>query len=220
MENRKCIHNWVPLVSTLLVLLAVLLPAKASAATGVNVDTHTQAEIKAYYERIEANSNFDVTYEQKPVTKGPNYSAGRLSQSTLQGAVDMLNFMRYIAGIPYDVQLNDRYNQMAQAGALVNAVNDEMTHHPVKPQDMEDGLYQLGYEGCSSSNLTFGPDSFETGVAEWVSDEHNISGDDPGHRRWCLNPTMTATGFGKVGSYEAMYAFDNHWAPTSYTGVA
>ena len=155
MENRNSICRWLPLVCTMLVLFTVLLPAKVSAATGVNVDTHTQAEIKAYYERIEANSSFDVTYEQEPVTTGPNYNAGKLSQSTLQGAVDMLNFMRYIAGIPYDVQLNDSYNQMAQAGALVNAVNDEVTHYPAKPQDMEDSLYQLGYKGCSSSNLFF-----------------------------------------------------------------
>ena len=155
MENRNSICRWLPLVCTMLVLLTVLLPAKVSAATGVNVDTHTQAEIKAYYERIEANSSFDVTYEQEPVTTGPNYNAGKLSQSTLQGAVDMLNFMRYIAGIPYDVQLNDSYNQMAQAGALVNAVNDDVTHYPAKPQDMEDSLYQLGYKGCSSSNLFF-----------------------------------------------------------------
>ena len=136
----------------MLVLLTVLLPAKVSAATGVNVDTPTQAEIKAYYERIEANSSFDVTYEQEPVTTGPNYNAGKTVAVHLAGQ-DMLNFMRYIAGIPYDVQLNDSYNRMAQAGALVNAVNDEVTHYPAKPQDMEDSLYQFGYKGCSSSNL-------------------------------------------------------------------
>ena len=167
----------------MLVLLTVLLPAKVSAATGVNVDTPTQAEIKAYYERIEANSSFDVTYEQEPVTTGPNYNAGKLSQSTLQGAVDMLNFMRYIAGIPYDVQLNDSYNRMAQAGALVNAVNDEVTHYPAKPQDMEDSLYQLGYKGCSSSNLFFRSLDFRDAVEGWVSDEYNASGSNPGHRR-------------------------------------
>ena len=220
MENRNSICRWLPLVCTMLVLLTVLLPAKVSAATGVNVDIHTQAEIKAYYERIEANSSFDVTYEQEPVTTGPNYNAGKLSQSTLQGAVDMLNFMRYIAGIPYDVQLNDSYNQMAQAGALVNAVNDEVTHYPAKPQDMEDSLYQLGYKGCSSSNLFFRSLDFRDAVEGWVSDEYNASGSNPGQRRWCLNPTMTATGFGEVDFYSAMYAFDNHWAPTAYTGVA
>ena len=47
MENRNSICRWLPLVCTMLVLFTVLLPAKVSAATGVNVDTHTQAEIKA-----------------------------------------------------------------------------------------------------------------------------------------------------------------------------
>lgn len=208
------------LLCVMFALALLLFPAKASAATGLNVDTHTQAEIKAYFERIESSSSFAVTYDEKPVTKGPNYSAGKLSQQTLQGAVDMLNFMRYIAGIPYDVQLNDSYNQMAQAGALVNAVNNQMSHSPSKPQDMDADLYQLGYKGCSSSNLSYGDTNFRDGIAGWVSDEYNVSGSNPGHRRWCLNPTMTATGFGKVGIYDAMYAFDNLWAPTSYTGVA
>ena len=70
MENRNSICRWLPLVCTMLVLLTVLLPAKVSAATGVNVDIHTQAEIKAYYERIEANSSFDVTYEQEQSLQG------------------------------------------------------------------------------------------------------------------------------------------------------
>ena len=109
---------------------------------------------------------------------------------------------------------------MAQAGAMVNAVNDEMDHRPTKPQDMSEELYKLGYEGCSSSNLFWGVTNFRRAVEGWVSDENNVSGQNPGHRRWCLNPTMTATGFGKAGSYSAMYAFDNHWADTPYTGVA
>ena len=37
-------------------------------------------------------------------------------------------------------------------------------------------------------------------------DSSNI--DRVGHRRWCINPTMSATGFGHSGSYTAMYSFD------------
>jgi hypothetical protein len=38
------------------------------------------------------------------------------------------------------------------------------------------------------------------------SDEGNIA--RVGHRRWCLNPTMQKTGFGRVGKFTAMYVFD------------
>ncbi|MBK8172760.1 MAG: hypothetical protein IPK60_20815, partial [Sandaracinaceae bacterium] len=39
------------------------------------------------------------------------------------------------------------------------------------------------------------------------SDPSNI--DRIGHRRWCLNPTMGATGFGASGRWTAMWAIDS-----------
>jgi hypothetical protein len=38
------------------------------------------------------------------------------------------------------------------------------------------------------------------------SDDSNI--DRVGHRRWCLNPTMSKTAFGVHKAYSAMYSFD------------
>jgi hypothetical protein len=38
------------------------------------------------------------------------------------------------------------------------------------------------------------------------SDPKNI--DRVGHRRWCINPSMEKTGFGSVGNFAAMYAWD------------
>ena len=194
--------------------------AMSFAATGVNVDCHTQNEIRACFEKIYAENDFKVSYKAAPVIVGPGYEAGRLSDETLKGAIDMLNGMRYIAGVPCDVQLREDYIQMCQAGALVNAANNAMSHRPTKPADMGNELYQLGYKGCSSSNIYWNVYDFEEAVEGWVSDEYNASGSDPGHRRWCLNPAMAYTGFGKVGAYSLMYSFDKGFQNSSYTAVA
>lgn len=187
------------------VVMVLSFTATANAATGVNVDTHSPEQIRAYFKSIESRS-FAVTYDIEPVLTAP-YSPGALSQETLQGAIDVLNGMRYIAGIPYNVRLNEEYNQMAQAGALVNAVNNVMSHKPTQPDGMDDSLYQLGKDGCGSSNLYWNVSNFKDAVEGWVSDERNRSGFNQGHRRWCLNPSMQYTGFGKAGAYSAMYAF-------------
>lgn len=191
----------------------------ATAKTALSVDRHSQAAINAYIQAVYAKHTFAVEYIHEPTITGA-YSPGVLSTETLQGAVDMLNVMRYIAGIPDNVKLKDSYNQMCQAGAMLCAANKAISHWPKRPPGVSDRLYRLGKEGCGSANLYLGALDFREAVLGWVSDEYNISGENPGHRRWCLQPSMKYTGFGKVGNYSAMYCFDNWEAETAYHGVA
>ena len=206
-KNRRLKYALTTLLALCLALTAIT--GSVSAATGVNVETPTQEQIRERFQQIYADHDFKVTYSQKPVVTGPGYVAGVLSDETLNGALDMLNGMRYIAGISSDVKLDAYYTQLAQAGALVNAANDEMSHSPKKPSGMDDSLYQLGLKGCGSSNLYWNVSNFKSAVEGWISDERNRSGFNQGHRRWCLNPTMQYTGFGKAGAYSVMYAFDH-----------
>lgn len=210
----------VVLAAAVICCMTVTGAVPAFAAEGVNVDSHSQTEIREMFKNLDAKHDFKLVFDEKPVTAGPDYRPGRLSEETLSGGIDMLNAMRYVAGIPYNVQLKEEYNQYCQAGALVNAVNGQMDHRPSKPSDMAQGLYQDGYKGCSSSNLHWGGGTLKSDVEGWISDLYNVSGTDPGHRRWCLNPTMEYSGFGAAGSYAAMYAFDNWNRPSAYTGVA
>ena len=62
-----------------------------------------------------------------------DYSAGKLSDETLDSAVKMLNCVRYIAGISYNVKVTDSYNSLAQTATLVNYVNNRLSHYPAKP---------------------------------------------------------------------------------------
>ena len=173
----------------------------------VSVDTPTQEEIIAKYEELK----FDRVSREDGIDYSLTapYAKGTLEESTLNNALNALNFVRYVAGIPADVTLNEKYNSLAQAASLVNAVNDELTHYPVQPEDMTDELYLEGADGADSSNIAMGYQNLAMSVVDGYmrdDDEGNIA--RVGHRLWVINPAMKQVGFGKVDSYSAMYAHD------------
>ena len=152
--------------------------------------------------------DFSRVYDNYPSLEAP-YESGSLKEGVYTQYLNMINQVRYIAGLS-EVTLNQSYNEQAQAAALLNAINDRLSHYPERPDGMNDDLYNLGYSGASHANLGHGYNDGAHAVRNgWMedSDETNIS--SVGHRRWILNPFMKETGFGQVGYYYAMYAHDN-----------
>lgn len=193
---------------------------------GMNVNYHTQQEIREYLKKKKVDIYAETSYSTAPSATSP-YKAGSVSDASLQSALNTMNAIRYIAGIDDTVVLDSTYTQKAQAAVLVNAVNHTLSHSPVKPSGMSDSLYQMGKEGAGSSNLSW--TSWKTGlnyhfVKAWMNDGDSSNIDRVGHRRWILNPSMEKTGFGWIygagGTYAAMYAFDNWYAEPKYYGVA
>lgn len=183
-------------------------------AYGTNVEYHTEDEIRQYLIGSGAKATDPVTYKQKPIFTYP-YEAGVLSDKTLSSSINMINQIRFIAGISHDVALNQEYTRKTQAASLVSRVNDVLTHSPNKPSKMDKILYDLGYAGASSSNIASGYDTINKSILYgYMNDGDSSNIDRVGHRRWILNPTMSDTGFGYVDRYSAMYAFgrDNHMA--------
>lgn len=193
-----------------------------AAERSLNVKTPTQKEIVEYIKNhIDGQENVLPTYAEKPVLTSP-YSAGKLSDDTQDNAIEVLNTIRYIAGLYSGVTADDTYISQVQAGALVNYVNGKLQHDPAQPAGMSDELYKLGYTGTSSGNIIWSSgQNLSLGssiIHSWMADDDASNIDRLGHRRWCLNPAMGKTGFGLVvgdkGTYAAMYAFDR-----SYTGT-
>jgi len=188
-------------------------------ATGISVAYHTEEEIRNYLKSSGAMINDPVTYKEEPSTEAP-YKAGSLTDETLNSSVKMVNQIRYIAGLSYNVELDKSYTEMAQAASLVNRVNRIMTHWPNRPSGMEESLYQLGRKGAESSNIASGYGPINSSLVEgYMEDGDSSNIERVGHRRWILNPPMSATGFGYCDNFSAMYVFDKNNQAASEYGV-
>lgn len=187
----------------------------SSYSQGMNIRYRTQQEIRSYVASNQAAANDGFSFTKNPYTELP-YEPGRLSDATQQSALNMLNQMRYIAGISDNVTISSRYCEYAQAAALVNYLNGQTSHYPDRPYAIGETLYQTALRGATGSNnawTSWGQSGLnETIVSTWMG---NAEGSDIAtleQRRWLLNPQMKETGFGVVsgvkGTFSSVYVTD------------
>ncbi|MCR5136746.1 MAG: hypothetical protein K6C12_06575 [Oscillospiraceae bacterium] len=178
---------------------------------GLNVAYHSEEEIAAFLNEVPSAAVVS-TYAAVPSLKEP-YSAGELSEATQQNAVNLINQIRYIAGLNADVTINPEYSELAQAAVLLNRLNGGLSHYPARPAVLSDAkydeLYTKGSTGASKSNLfrsTAIPTLTYAMLNGWMADDDSGNIQMVGHRRWVLSPTLGSTGFGQVDGCCAMYA--------------
>ncbi|MDR2196493.1 MAG: RICIN domain-containing protein, partial [Coriobacteriales bacterium] len=208
---------------------SLLTPQATGDPTVVDVLADTQSDYVARRRAIEdqrrAFSDGVSRYTVLPSVHAP-YAAGVLTQEYIQDSLHSLNFVRYLAGLPNDVDQDANYGAKAQAGAVLLAASN-FAHYPVKPGDMDQAFYDQGLAGTSSSNIAMGYGSLQNAIIDgWAEDSDTYNIDVLGHRRWVLNPAMAKTGFGDAnvtafGGYQVMYAFDGSRAQAvDYEAIA
>lgn len=190
--------------------------------TGTNVNYPSQQQIAKYYQDTARDSlSAEVDYATKPQYY-PDYVAGVLTEDTQEAALDVVNYVRYIAGLPYNLTLGAQYLEYAQGGAFACAIWGGLSHSPAQGE-MSDSFYETAYTGAAASNLGQGYDTLGESITQgWMEDGDSGNIDRIGHRRWILSPVMTQTAFGFTsfqGTYAAMYAFDNAFEETDTTGT-
>lgn len=226
MKREKRTEGKLPFLLLLCFIFWLLVQGagEVRASSGLSVDVRSQSGIREMAKTLNFQEDLPDSYARIPVNHAP-FDEGEVSAAALRNGLNTLNFIRYVAGIPYNVQIHSGYQSRAQAAALVMAVQGRISHFPARPAAMKDpaydSLYQRGYEGASSSNIASGFSSlYDTLVFGWMSDEDPGNIPLVGHRRWCLNPGMGYTGFGINGRFYAMYAFDGAFSDRGYKGVA
>jgi hypothetical protein len=176
-------------------------PFALSAEEQQKIDT-----IKARY--LSIPTHFPGGYFITAPTTTPSYTLGEARNEVLQAGMDAINLVRYIAGIPDDVELDPEYTELSQHGAVLLMAVNALTHSPSKPEDMAQDFYDKGHQATSSSNIST-VNLPSTTVFRYMDDSasHNVA--SVGHRRWILNPPMKRSAFG-VGltRYGLMYAVD------------
>ncbi|WP_295129189.1 dockerin type I domain-containing protein [Ruminococcus sp.] len=199
-------------------LRGVLAAALASAAavgsvlsaSAYELERHTQSEIKDMYEKLYFDTHSVPEFTQNYSTEYPA-NAGKLSEDTLEEGLNSINFCRYLAGLPYDVELDEEYNTAAQNASLIIYMNADkaLTHKPEQPENMGDDLYASAYKASGECNIGKGYLNTQASVVQgYMSDTDTSNLPMLGHRRWILNPDMQKTGIGSVGNGTAMYVRD------------
>lgn len=182
-----------------------LLPASATALTP-DTSTRSAAQLRGVWQSAQPTFS-GAPYAVSPLTSAP-FSAGQLNGAVLNDGLKMLNFARYLSGLPSDVTLDPTLSSRTQHGSVLLAANNALSHYPPQPGGMSSSFYDTGKLGTSSSNLAWGPDTLHRSIVLYMddSDAGNIA--KLGHRRWILNPQMGKTGMGMAGRFSAMWAFD------------
>jgi uncharacterized protein YkwD len=135
-------------------------------------------------------------YDEAPDVTTCN--AGVLKESVKADVLDRLNAIRALHGLSPVAYSSDDDAQSAQS-ALIMAANGELSHTP--PTGWR--CYSApGATGASSSNLVGGTVSR---YLDWSSEDDflgmwmtELGGSNLGHRRWMLDPFLTATSYGRV----------------------
>ena len=211
MNNVKCLKA-ARMIMTIIIAGIVLIGlggTYCANAESPGVAKHSKQEIIEHIRNSGVSVSDPVEFTVTPVA---NSARGELSHKTQEGAVTMLNNIRYVAGLD-PVSFDENYGRYAQAGAFVNMSIGQMTHYPEsvtsKPSAMSQADWELGCRGAGSCNLYRGPSTLTSAVIGWVEDPGTSNTSVLGHRRWCLNPEMGKTGFGFAGGFCAMYCFDS-----------
>lgn len=218
------------LLTFLMTIMACLFAGKstqAHAAQGMAVQYRTQEEIRNYINVNGATVTSNLNFVRNPFFQSP-FDAGALSYDTQQSAANMVNQMRYIAGVSNTVTISDTYSQYAQAAAFVNYLNGRLSKSPTRPSGISNELYQLATQGAERSNLSWSAwenrGLNDTIVSDWMNDGDSVNIYTLEHRRRLLNPLTTQIGFGAVsgagGTYSSAYTYETNYAWSTETGVA
>lgn len=195
---------------------------ETDADTELQAEYHSIDEITEFLNRQKADKADAVTYAEEPNLSAP-YHAGALSDTTLESAAAIIRQIRFIAGLPYDMNLNNEYNYCSQAAALLSYVNHELSQEPSQPEGMSDDLFKKGCEGAANSGLAYTNDRSQT-LNGTILDTWMAGHDGHSLRGQLLKPSMEQIGVGAVkggdGMYGAIYTADHSGKEESVFGVA
>lgn len=194
----------------LFLLLACSVLASASPHPEVTAK-RPKAEIEKTLKMIEAKARASMPTTRAPKAEKqevPPPTSSEIAKARIELA--RLNGYRYLAGLPYDVTLDDELNLTAKYGAELCKRHGTINHTPPKPPGMSDAAYKRGYEGTSKSNLhwTSSGAGLVNSVDAYMDDSDPSNIRTVGHRRWCLSPSMRKTGFGVIDGFSAMWVMD------------
>lgn len=210
MKMKHTYSRFPAVLLVLLLLMGACLPLGAEAAeTEWPAGTApSREEILARYRALDLSlGDAAVAFSVEPSLNAP-YRAGQVSPGELEESLALLNFIRYVAGVPGDVVIKEEYTILAQHAAALMAANGLLSHTQTRRWDMTQDFFDLGAQGARVCNLGRSYGDIGASLLNYLQDTDHVNIFELGHRRWLLNPKMQATGFGFADGYSATYAID------------
>ena len=172
--------------------------------------TRTKADIRKKYQQTKPTYNYNTSiYQVTPSWKNP-YKEGSLKTQVINDTLNTLNYNRWLIGVD-EITTNTSKMARSQKGAVISKANNEISHTPSKPSDMEEAFYKEAYDGCNakwengdiySGNVSYGDRKPYEAIRGFISDIYNISpGSATGHRQSMLDPKATQISFGQCEEY-------------------
>lgn len=184
-----------------------LVPPASAAVWTVDPSGRTEAQMRTRWEQLKPT--YTGAAYAVPASVVAPYSAGSTTTGFQTDGINMINFGRYLAGLPSDVTMTATRNTDAQHGAVLLKVIG-FSHYPSpKPADMEQAFYDRGYASTSRSNIGSGYSDAEGFQKACLDDADSKNIQKVGHRRWLLNPRMLYTGIGFAENRLTTYAIDS-----------
>lgn len=157
------------------------------------------------------NTGRAATYTQLPDIAACN--AGVMSNTGLQDALQVMNGIRALHGLP-PVTLSSTDQQSAMEASLMMSANSQLSHTPPTTWRC---YTALGAAGAGSSDLyaSFPSTSLplmsnDNIFAGWMTEINNLVANSVGHRRWILDPFLGTIAYGRVaGMYNSTQRIDS-----------
>jgi hypothetical protein len=150
-------------------------------------------------------------YDEAPSLTAP-HKAGKLKKEYLEFALRHVKSYRWLCDLPIELTVHDPYNDASQHGAVIVALNKNLSHEPPQPPGVAKDFFTKGAEGCIKSNLNLSPNgTLRDAIDGWMEDSDPSNIEKVGHREWILTAELGKTGFGEAGpenAYKAMYVVD------------
>ena len=175
------------------------------------IESKTKTSIKDAYAAL-SPTMFDDPFVE-PFRAKPPYRAGKLSPAFLNDGLNMVKFVRYVAGLPTGVRLDaDNVNSAQHKAALLEASYDYADpHNPPKPADMPDSFYEAADSGRET--LAFSTFTLSAAVEDFMNDWGDNNRERVGHRDSFLIPSLDGVGFGYTPSYSITHFSSSENAP-------
>lgn len=173
-----------------------------------SVSKNTKAQvIKLLDESNPATRWPENPFEEMPSLTKP-YKQGKLSDEAINAALDRLNALRQMAGIP-PVTSDPDWNDWCQYGAVVAGINNRISHGGYsEPSDDKDFLSK-GNASTGLSNLVMGSNAAEK--MDSFQDDSGNWGTNLGHRMLQFTPTLAAIGIGASSPGATVeYCYENY----------